>query len=408
MALVPDAGLYALLEVFVFLAVAELLGSIGSKLRLPDIVVYLLLGMFLSSYALGGVINAATGIPLFTANSYVLIFADFSVILLLFYAGLDSGFQGLRAAGLPATLAAIAGDLVPFGIAFVALRFLYPTPVALLLAVAAAPTSAAVVVALRDEARVGGTPGGQLLMNAAALDDVVALLLFSVVIELIGGPIDVVRLAGGFAGALLLLVAILFGSVLLVPRLLGDARLRSAEGLPFLVLFVIVVAVVGIGFSPVTGAYIAGIAVAESVVAHRTRLRTEVLLLLFGALFFVITGAQFDFHEFGRVGVVAVGLALAAIAAVGKFVGVYPFAWARTRSSAAARAIATGMVPRGEIALVVGSVGFAAGILNQETLGVLLLLSLTTTVGGALLFRHWSPALGPAAPLPPAAPADQA
>jgi len=402
--LVPDVGLYALLEVFVFLAVAELLRSIGEKLKIPDIVVYLLLGMFLSSYALGGVINSATGIPIFTANSYVLVFADFSVILLLFYAGLESGFQGLRAAGLWATLAAIAGDLVPFGVALAVLLHFYPTSVALLLAVAAAPTSAAVVAALRDQAHVGSTTGGQLLMNAAALDDIVALLLFSVVIALIGGPIDVVRLTGGFVGALVLLLAILFGSVLLVPRLLAVPRLRSAEGLPFLLLFLIVAAVVGIGFSAVTGAYIAGIAVAESVVAARIRLRTEVLLLLFGALFFVITGAQFDVHQLEDLGVVAVGLLVAALAAVGKFAGVYPFAWGRTRSSAAARAVAVGMIPRGEIALVVGAVGFAAGILDEGTLGVLLLMSIATTAVGATLFRLWAPSLGGGDRVPPAAP----
>lgn len=403
MALVPDVAVYALLEVFVFLAVAELLRSIGEKLKVPDIVVYLLLGMFLSSFALGGVINSATGIPIFTANSYALVFADFSVILLLFYAGLESGFQGLRAAGLPATCAAVAGDLVPFGIALAVLVHFYPLSVSLLLAVAAAPTSAAVVAALRDQARVGGTTGGQLLMNTAALDDIVALLLFSVVIELIGGPIDVVRLAGGFVGALVLLLAILFGSVLLVPRLLARPGFRTAEGMPFLLLFLIVAAVVGIGFSAVTGAYIAGIAVAESVVAARIRLRTEVLLLLFGALFFVITGSQFDFHQLGNLGVVAIGLLVAAIAAIGKVVGVYPFARHRTRSAAAARAVAVGMIPRGEIALVVGSVGFAAGILDEGTLGVLLLLSIATTAVGATLFRRWAPSLaeGESPPLPP-------
>jgi Kef-type K+ transport system membrane component KefB len=164
--------------------------------------------------------------------------------------------------------------------------------------------------------------------------------------------------------------------------------------MPFLFLFAIVAVVVSLGFSAVIGAYIAGLAVAESVLAERTQRRTGFLLVLFGALFFVITGSQFDFHRFAELEVVGVGLAVTGIATVGKVVGVYPFARWSTGSDRAARTISLGMIPRGEIALVVGAAGFAAGILNEAEFGVILLLSIATTVIGSVLFRALAPAPG--------------
>jgi len=412
MALVPEVAYYALLEVFVFLAVAELLHPIAQRAGLPTIVSDLLLGILLSSFALGGVLNTLVGVPIFvTNNGYILIFADFSVILLLFAAGLGGGFSGLRRAGAPAVLAAIVGDLLPFAIVFVILSRIYPIHAALLLAVAAAATSSAVVASLVRSSGVAGTRGGEFLMNVAALDDVVALLLLSVVLTTVGGQFDVLAVTGGIIESVAAWVILLLASVLILPRLLRVPRLRRAQGMPFLFLFVLVVIVVSLGFSAVIGAFIAGLAIAESLVATRTRELTDILLLLFGSLFFVVTGAQFDFHQFLNLDVVAVAGLIALLAAVGKIAGVYPFARWRLGGGPRSGAVALGMIPRGEIGLIVGSIGFTSGLLDQQMLGEILLMSIVTTVVGAVLFRRRSPCLtetparAPSSTLPsPAAP----
>jgi Kef-type K+ transport system membrane component KefB len=392
---VPTVAYYALLEIFIFLAVAELLHSFARKAGLPTLVSDILLGMLLSGFALGGILNSLVGVPIFVVNSYVLLFADFSVILLLFAAGLGGGFTGMRRAGWPAVLAAIAGDLMPFAIAFGIFSRIYPTSVALLLGVSAAATSSAVVASLLQSERVGATPAGQFLMNTAALDDVVALLLLSVVLTIVGGQFNVIAVTGGVLESAVAWAVLLLASVLVIPRLLRIPRLRDTQGMPFLFLFILVVVVVALGFSAVIGAFIAGLAVAESLVASRTRQTTEVLLVLFGSLFFVVIGAQFDFHSFFDLGLVALGLLLAAVAAFGKLLGVYPFARRRLGAGPSTAAVSFGMIPRGEIGLIVGSIGFTGGILNQTMLGEILLMSIVTTVAGATLFRRRSSALLP-------------
>jgi Kef-type K+ transport system membrane component KefB len=392
---VPTVAYYALLEIFIFLAVAELLHSFARKAGLPTLVSDILLGMLLSGFALGGILNSLVGVPIFVVNSYVLLFADFSVILLLFAAGLGGGFTGMRQAGWPAVFAAIAGDLVPFAVAFGIFSRFYPTSVALLLAVSAAATSSAVVASLLQSERVGTTPAGQFLMNTAALDDVVALLLLSVVLTIVGGQFNVIAVTGGVLESAVAWAVLLLASVLVIPRLLRIPRLRDTQGMPFLFLFILVAVVVALGFSAVIGAFIAGLAVGESLVASRTRQTTEVLLVLFGSLFFVVIGAQFDFHSFFDLGLVTLGLLLAGVAAFGKLLGVYPFARRRLGRGPPATAVSLGMIPRGEIGLIVGSIGFTGGVLNQTMLGEILLMSIATTAAGAILFRRRSSSLRP-------------
>ncbi|HTT16916.1 MAG TPA: cation:proton antiporter [Thermoplasmata archaeon] len=384
---VPVVGEYALLEVFVFLALAELLVPLAERARIPPVVAWILLGIVLSNFAVGGVLNRLVGVPLFGTGTDVQLFADLSVILLLFAAGLGSGVRSLREAGAAAVGAALAGDLAPFAlVALVASRFV-PLDTALLLGVAAAPTSAAVVASLRSSERVGETPAGRLLLNAAALDDVVALILLSVVLTIVGGHVDVLAVTGSVAESAVAWLVLLVAAVIVIPRLLRLPALRATRGMPFLFLFVLVAIVVGLGFSAVIGAFIAGIAVAESLVAERTRELTEVLLVFFGALFFVVVGAEFDVHDLLVPTLVAASLGLAALAVVGKLAGVYGFARAKLREGVAARAVAVGMIPRGEIGLVVGAIGLSSGLFDQSELAAIVLTSLVTTIAGSWAFR---------------------
>ncbi len=400
-----EPAYYALLEVFIFLAVAELLHSFAEKVGLPNLVSDLLLGIILSSFAVGGVLNGLFGVSIFTINSYVLIFADFSVVLLLFAAGLESGFGGLRRAGRNAVFAAVAGDLVPFVIAFEVFQRFYATNVALLMGVAAAATSSAVVASLVQSERVSGTEVGSFHINVAALDDVVALILLSVVLTIVGGQFDILAATGSIVGLVIAWIILLLASVVIVPRLLHRPTLREVRGMPFLFLFVLVVIVIALGFSAVIGAFIAGLAVAESLVASRTREITDLLLLLFGALFFVVTGAEFDFHALLDPRLLVLALVLTAVATAGKVAAVYPFARHRLGDDGG-WAVSVGMIPRGEIGLIVGAIGFSNGTLDQTMLGEILLMSILTTLIGAILYRRAVPSFrtnGPAAPAPRAA-----
>lgn len=408
MALLAAADYYVLLEIFIFLAVAQLLHSVIRRAGIPEIVADLIVGMALGAYALGGVLDGYIGINLFGVNGGLVLFADFAVVLLLFGAGLGVGFTSLRKAGRAVVLAAVVGDLVPFVLLWAAASRFYPTNASLLIAIAGAATSTAVVARLIQSAGLGESEGAQFLVNVAALDDVVGLVLLSVVLALLGGNVDLLQVTGGVLTSVVGWLVLLVAAVIVFPRLLRTQYLRDAEGLPFALVFGLVAIVLALGFSPIIGAYIGGLAVAESQVAVRTRQLTMVLIALFGSLFFIVVGSEFRVGLLASPVLVGSALLFALLASVGKIVGIYPIATAHLRSRPAARAVAVGMVPRGEIGLVVGALGLALGILTQEMLGEILLMAIVTTLAGSLVFRRVSDAFRgpPEAPAGPGAPAN--
>ncbi|HEY6238717.1 MAG TPA: cation:proton antiporter [Thermoplasmata archaeon] len=388
MAISPDEASFALLEIFILLAVAHLFGAIVQRLGLPRVVGELLAGMVIGSYALGGIFNDLLGIPLFVINDFVLLFADFAVILLIFGAGLEGGLSALRTGGVWIVGAAVAGDLVPFGVTFLIFSPFYPVPTALLLGVAAAATSTAVVAAFVQTEGIRATAPGRFLITAAAIDDVVALILLSVVLTLRGGSSDLLKISGGIAYTSVVWVVVLVASVLVIPRVFRLRAVRESSDAPLVTLFLLVVAVGALGFSALVGAFIAGLAVAESLAAPKARENVEVLLLTFGALFFVVLGSQFNVSYLLQPRVLALAAVLMGVASLGKVAGIYPFARARFASGRTARAIAVALIPRGEIGLIVGAVGLSVGAFDQTLLGAILLMSMFTTVLGALLFRE--------------------
>ena len=393
MALLAAGDYYILLEIFLLLAVAQLIHSLTKRIGFPEIVADLLAGMVIGSYAVGGVFDTLTGTHLFEINSGLLLFADFSVVLLLFAAGLGGGFASLRAAGIWAVGMAIAGDLLSFALAFVVFREFVPLDAALFIAVATAATSAVAVASVLTSADVARTPGGRLFMNASALDDVVALTMLSVVVTVLSGYTDPLRLTGSVITAVVAWIVVLLAAVVVIPRLFRLQPFRNLETLPFTVLFILIATVLALGFSPVIGAFIAGLAIAESVVANRTREMTAVLVAVFGSLFFVVVGAEFDVGLLLDLTLVGLALLLSALAIAGKMLGVYPFARRRLGNSRAGWTVALGMVPRGEIGLVVGAIGYSSGMLTQEQLGVIVLMAIITTLIGAGLFPRFASSL---------------
>jgi Kef-type K+ transport system membrane component KefB len=93
MGFTPSPTTAALLEIFIFLAAAELLRFRVRNLSVPPIIGDLLLGMLLAPVALGGILNHYLPFTVFQSSTILLAFSDFSVVLLIFSAGLEGGLS---------------------------------------------------------------------------------------------------------------------------------------------------------------------------------------------------------------------------------------------------------------------------------------------------------------------------
>jgi Na+:H+ antiporter len=394
--LVPLPAYYALVYIFVLLSVAELLGASLERAGLPAIIGEVLAGIALGTFAIGGLINqyVLQGTQVFVLTPEVLLFADFSIILVVFAAGLEGGLGSFRAAGPTAVAAAIGGDLVSFGLAALTLRFLFDLSMAasLLGGVAVAATSTAAVAYMLRRESVAGTPGGRYLLSVSAMDDVAGLVIFSVVIAFLGGSVGLSGLTGSIGIGLAALAVVLLLSIAGVRLLFRSRAARESRVIPLLVLFMTVTTVVVLGFSGIIGAFIAGLAMAGSMVSARVREMSDYLLAIFGSLFFAVLGAQFDvrllFDPTQLPRLLELTGALLAVAWVGKVVIIAPITRLHFRSWKVALSVAVGAVPRGEIGLLIGTVGFVGGYFGASLFGALVLVALITTITGSLGFHR--------------------
>ncbi|MEM0321073.1 MAG: cation:proton antiporter [Thermoprotei archaeon] len=376
----------ALFNVSLFIFAAELVNSALSKYSIPALVGEILIGIVIGPFALGYVLNTVLGFHLINIDGYVKFLAEFSVILVIFSAGLEHGIAPIRSSGVSGFLGATFGALLPFTAAY----YIYSPTLghgeALFLGVAMGATSLAAVAAIIEEERLKGK-SINFLVSAAAVDDVVDLLLLSTVIALLGNSsASLSTLAVNTIGVIVLWAVILGVSITVVPRVTNRVNERYIVQFSFLVLFGYVLLMVSLGYSSIISAFVAGVALAASSKSPKIREMSRTLLSLFGPIFFIVTGAEvnlliFNFKTF------LLSLELTGVASLFKWLGVFPFAMLNLRSLKKANTVAIGMIPRGETGLVIASIGLAGGYLGQDVFEAIVFMALFTTLIWSIIFK---------------------
>ena len=382
-----DEVTLAFFEVSLLIFLAEAVRSFLGKYGIPLLIGEIATGVMLSPYTLGGEVNRVLGISIFSLNPYLLFLAEFSMILLIFASGLEHGTSSLRSAGVMGFLGATTGALLPFLVTLIlywSSLGLIPT---LVIGTAMGATSLAAVASILREMNLQGKASNY-LMAASSSDDVVDLILLSVVLASIGSAgLSTLMVVRTVAFYLVAWAIIFFVSVLIIPRLANRLGPKYVEEFPFVVLFGLTVVMTALGFSPVISAFIAGVALAESTKREEVLKISGTLLSIFGSIFFVVVGLQVNIAEIS-LGVVELSLELTAVAVLFKVLGVLPFAYLGLKNWRSSIAVAVGMTPRGETGLVVASLGESLGAINRGEFSALVLMAILTTLLGATMFRR--------------------
>ncbi|MGB9752036.1 MAG: sodium:proton antiporter [Roseiflexus castenholzii] len=351
---------------------AKLAGRLSQRLGLPAVFGELVLGLVLGPSLLN----------LIRPNDPLALLAEVGVILLMFRAGLETDLVQMRQVGLAATMVALGGVLLPFGGGF-ALGRLFGLDMLPSLFVGAVLTATSVSISaevLRELGHLRSKVGATIL-GAAVIDDVLGVLVLSLVLGLAGegNPLVAIGQMAIFFPAAWLVGDKLLPQLRKIEHLAGGQDTVLAILLGLVMLFAWAAEALG-SVADITGAYLLGIVVArytdeEHVVHHGSSALAYAFVV---PVFFVNIGLEANVTTLGAMPLFTI--IMVALAIAGKVVGCGVGALAMRLSWREAVQIGIGMVARGEVALVMIAVGRAAGLVNDVLFTSTIVMALLTTL----------------------------
>jgi len=368
----PAAGV--LIELAIILAAAKLGDEIFKRIGQPAIVGEILAGLIIGPSVIGLV-----------APSEVLdVFAELGIVFLLFWVGLESKLSDMKSVGGLAATVGAGGIAVPFGAGLIAgLAFGESFETSMFIGAALAATSTGITSAVFAELGKLRTRAARTVLGAAVVDDILALMLLAIAVGIAesgGVAIAEIAVSVGLALGFVALFA-LGGSAILrrAPKLLQTPRFAQSPLMPAVILCLAIAAFAAqIGLAAVIGAFLAGMIVAET--KDHTPIEQEIapLYAFFPPFFFASIGIGVELSVFADPAVIGLLLGLTALAIVTKLAGTLPAT--RKLGRHEAFIISVGMVPRGEVGIIVAGIGLMSGVTDDDLFAAIVGMSILTTI----------------------------
>jgi Kef-type K+ transport system membrane component KefB len=394
-----NTSLQILLCIAVVIMAAKLAATVASRLGLPLVLGELLAGVLLGPSLLnlwGLHWLAPAGAGAVPVSSILKILADIGVVLLMFMAGVETDLTMMRRTVGPAFWAAAGGVILAMAGGYIVSKsFGFSTAEAIFIGTILTATSVTITAQALMNLNQLRSKVGSTILGAAVIDDVLGLIVLSVVITLAPQLAQKADASwGGLAMIMVRMALCLLTMGLLGPWLtrwalkqatrLHGHHTEAAVALAIALLLAFAAQWLG-GMAAITGAYLAGLFVAMT--PNRAKVSQEIHPLLnsfFGPVFFVSIGMEVNAWQMGSRP--SFFLLLLAIAVAGKILGCGLGAYSNGFSGRDSLTVGLGMIPRGEVGLITASLGWTAGLVTRDVyVQVVALVLLTTLVTPALL-----------------------
>ena len=402
----PAVALFLALGVII--AASRIGGALARMLGQPRVLGELIVGVLLGPTVLD-LLHAPIlhGVDL---NETIRYLAELGVLVLMFIVGLEVNIKELAKVGRVAGIAGVVGALAPvlLGLPLVML-FGYSWQPALFAGVTLAATSVSISAQVLLELGLLRTKVGSALLATALIDDILAILLVSLVVALTAGA-GAASVDPGHLLGIIVRMALYIGGAALVawfvlPRLINalddipsvaQSYGISAVALLLLLLFAWSAEEWG-GVAAITGAFIAGVGFSRAKEDVKHKIETTVTSIAYAFLvpiFFVHVGLETNLRSF-PLSALPLALLLLAAALVSKVGGCGLGARLGGFSSRESLQLGVCMISRGEVGLIIASLGITAGVFqnDQPLFAALFLVILLTTVVTPLLVRQVFPVL---------------
>jgi Kef-type K+ transport system membrane component KefB len=375
----PEAAALPLAMFIVFVS-AKLMAELFERFGQPGIVGGILAGILIGPHVLGWV----------RPNDFLAQLAELGVMFLLFRVGLEVKSSDLFRVGGTALAAAVAGVIVPFALGWAILRLWgEPQMEAIFVGAAMVATSVGITAQVLASKHLLSARASRIILAAAVIDDVLGLLILAAVSGMAEGGVKLAEL--GLSALLAIGFTVLVATLgtravrRMVPHI--EEKLNVAEAqfaLALSLLFGLSVLAVYAGVAAIIGAFLAGMALSETV-GHRVHDLTNGVAELLVPFFLVGIGLHFELAVFASPSVLILSLVIFVAAVISKFVGCglgsLSLGWRD------ATRVGVGMIPRGEVGMVVAQIGLGFGVIAPSIYSVVVFMSLATTIVAPPLLR---------------------
>lgn len=366
-----------ILYLVVILLTTKIAGDLSVRIGQPSVLGKLIVGIILGPAVLGWLEKGV----------FIEDIAQIGVLLLMFIAGLETDLDELRRNWKSAFAVAIGGIILPFiGGYFTAISFGIDHIHALFFGTIFCATSVSISVQVLKDMNKLQTPEGTTILGAAVVDDVLVVILLAFIMSMMGTDV-----AGAADPSILLLIGkkvfffigVILASIFVVPRVMKWlAPLKVTEAVittALVICFGFAYFAEWLGMAGIIGAYAAGIAIAQT--SYKKVVETKVEPIAYGIfvpVFFVSIGLNVTFEGAGDQLLLLTVITIMAI--ITKILGCGVGAMLTGFNAKSSLIIGSGMVSRGEVALIIAHIGLMSGILPQQFYTPVIIMVIITTL----------------------------
>lgn len=375
-----------LFDLALILISTKLFGLITKKVRMPQVVGALVAGVILGPAVLN----------VLSETEFIQKLAELGVIVLMFTAGLETDINQLKKTGKASFIIAVLGVIIPLaGGFFIASIFNNGNDVNTILqnvfiGIILTATSVSITVETLKEMGKLNTRAGNAILGAAIIDDILGIIALTITTSLADPSINVIIVLAkivmffifaGFAGYLFH-----WAFIKLDERYQRDLRRFVIIAFVFCLLLSFC-AEEFFGVADITGAFIAGLVISDSNRSKYLNSRFETLsYMLLSPIFFASIGIKVQLTAMTKT-IFIFAILLLLVAILSKILGCALGAKLCRYSNREAIQIGTGMISRGEVALIVANKGIAMGLMLPEFLAPVVIVVVVTTIVTPILLK---------------------
>ncbi len=400
---ITDAMANLVFQLGVIIIVAKLTGMLFSKLKMPSVLGELIAGIIIGPYLLGSIPIPGFHSGLFPILPHSLLpvstelysIATIASILLLFIVGMETDLALFLKFSVAGSIVGISGVIASFGLGAGITAYWYGLsfmePICLFMGVLSTATSVGITARIFSDSKKMDTPEGVTILSAAVIDDVLGIILLAVVIGISG-------ITGNKSGISInwnkiIMIGVKAVSVWLGATILGmilASRIsKFLKTFKSVHVFAMLAFAMGLllsaffekeGLAMIIGAYVMGLTLSKTDITFAVQDELRSLYNFFVPVFFTVMGMMVDLKHLFSPEVLIFGLIFTVIAVLAKFIGCgIPSLFMNFNLLGASR-IGLGMVPRGEVALIIAGIGLSAGVLEPKMFSISILMTLLTTL----------------------------